>query len=211
MAPLSFEARSDRYNNLAMAFVDDPESLAAIDYGVHFTARSTAWKNGDVKNYRTTFFHINEPESGEDMPQELVVNLIGEVASEGSELGACGNAWLRPEQKITDKTSVKDVLVLKVPTASTPSLAILYENQIRTLEGVYEKVELPVPMVRAAVFVALFSLIQGPRPTRLPTAPLTRMKTMGPGQSPLFFPTNTGCALLLLLRLSLHSSRTPGP
>jgi hypothetical protein len=144
----SFPERSEHYNDIAMTLLDNPESLSAIDYGVHFTAKSSAWRNGDVKNYTTTFFPIEDPDaSNTDTPEELIINLVGEVASEGSELGACGNAWLRPTERITDKTSVKDVLVITVPTEATPSLAILYENQVRTLEGIYEKIELPVPKV----------------------------------------------------------------
>ena len=148
MAPLSFDQRSDRYDYLATILLDDPESLAAIDYGVHFTAQSSAWKSGNNKNYTTTFYPIDSsPGANTDTPQELVINLIGEVASKGSELGACGNAWLQPTDKVTDKTSVKDVLVLRVPSESTIALAVLYDNQIWTLEGVYQKVELPIPQV----------------------------------------------------------------
>lgn len=150
MTPLPFDQRSERYDNLATILLDDPESLAAIDYGVHFTAQSAAWKNGDNKNYTTTFYVIKntlDADTDADAPQELVVNLIGEVANEGSELGACRNAWLKPTEKIIDKSSVKDVLVLKVPTESTIALAVLYDNQIRTLEAVYEKIELPIPQV----------------------------------------------------------------
>ena len=157
MAPLPFEDRCERYDDIAMTLLDNHESLAAVDYGIHFTAQSTAWKNGDVKNFRTTFFPIDdEPGSRASTPQELVINLIGEVAAEGSELGARGNAWLRPDQKITDKMAVKDVLVLKMPTMPTRSLAILYENQIQTLEDLYEKIDLPVPLVRATAFPPLF-------------------------------------------------------
>ena len=156
--PLPFEDRTDRYNNLATALTDNPDFLAAIDYGTHFVARSTAWKNGDTKNFRTTFFPIStNPQSKEDTPQELTVSLVGEVAAEGCELSACGNAWLRPDQKITDHMAVKDVLVLKIPTMSTGPLAMLYENQIRTLEDLYENIILPAPTVRlAAAFLSLF-------------------------------------------------------
>ena len=157
MVPLSFEERSTRYDDLSMTLLDNPESLAAIDYGIHFTARSSAWRNGDATNHTTTFFLIDDKlESDTGVPEELVVNLIGKVTGEGSELGACGNAWLRPTEKITDKTSVKDVLMLRVPTEATPSLAILYESQIRTLEGIYEKVELPIPNVSLNYYQHVF-------------------------------------------------------
>ena len=159
MDPLSFAERSERYDDIAMTLLDDPESLSTVDYGVQFTARSSAWRNGDIKNYTTTFFPIDDTlASNTDIPQEFVVTIIGEIAAEGSELGACGNAWLRPKDKITDKTTVKDVLVLTVPTASTPSLAILYDNQVRTLEGIYDKAVLPVPKVRLLRCAYMFTM-----------------------------------------------------
>jgi len=169
--PLPFEDHADRYNNLATALMENPDFLAAIDYSAHFVARSTAWKNGDTKNFHTIFFPIStNPQSKEDMPQELTVSLVGEVAAEGCELSACRNAWLRPNQKITNHMAVKDVLVLKIPTMSTGPLAILYENQIRTLEDLCENIILPVPTVRLATAFPSPSLIFSPRPTRSPTA-----------------------------------------
>ncbi|KAF9781686.1 hypothetical protein BJ322DRAFT_1023056 [Thelephora terrestris] len=146
MPPLSFEERgsSGLYTQLATTFDERLDSLATVDYGIHFIGQSTAWRNGDVKNYRTTFYRTGKtPEEPTD--EELVVNIIGEVAREGSELSARGNAWLNPGQKIVDKNSVRDVLVLIQPTMATEQLEALYENQIRTIEDMDSKIVLPLP------------------------------------------------------------------
>lgn len=75
MAPLSFEERasSGRYDELALLFDENPESLAAVDYRTNFKASSRAWRSGSTKNFTTTFSNVEDPR------QELVVNLIGEV------------------------------------------------------------------------------------------------------------------------------------
>jgi len=168
MPPLSFEERatSGRYDKLAAMFDGATDSLATVDYGTHFTAYSTGWRDGDIKNYRTTFSATDQ--TPEEATEELVVNIIGEVAREGSELSARGNAWLRPNQKIVDKTSVRDVLVLALPMMATASLTILYENQIRTIEDMEDNVALPVPKVCAASS-HLSVLILSCRPPKSPT------------------------------------------
>ena len=110
MPPLSFEERatSGCYDKLALTFDENPDSLAAVDYGTHFTAESVTWRDGDIKNYRTTFIVMGQtPE--EDTNEEIVINIIGEVAREGSELGARGNTWLKRGQKIVDKSPVRDI------------------------------------------------------------------------------------------------------
>jgi hypothetical protein len=148
MPPLSYEERASPglYTQLATTFDEQPNSLATVDYGIHFSGQSTAWRNGDVKNFRTTFYQMGKtPEEPTD--EELVVNIIGEVAREGSELGARGNAWLNPGQKIMDKNSVRDILVLVQPTLATEPLEALYENQIRTIEDMESKITLPAPKV----------------------------------------------------------------
>ena len=160
MPPLSFEERatSGCYDKLAVTFDQKPDSLATVDYGTHFTTDFATWRDGDIKNHRTTFVPINESRE-EGTSEELVVNIIGEVAQEGSELGARGNAWLKRNQKILEKNSVKDVLVLTLPTMATPALTILYENQICTLEALEDTVTLPAPKVRVSSFVDLSLLI----------------------------------------------------
>jgi len=142
MAPLSFKDRVaiGRYDGLALLFDGDTESLAAVDYGTNFRASSRAWRAGDTKNFTTTFSLTEDPR------QELVVNLVAEVSADGTELSARGNAWLKADQVITDKMSVKDVLVLNVPTLATPSLQVIWDNQVRTLESIVEA-DLPVPLV----------------------------------------------------------------
>jgi hypothetical protein len=104
--------------------------------------------------------------AGCESRQELVVNLIGEVMREGTELRAKGNAWLKADDVITDKTSAKDVIVLKLPSLATLPLEILYENQICTLETVCHA-ELPVPtVVTFPVFPTFLSLMLVSRPRR---------------------------------------------
>ena len=141
MSPPSLEERvsSDCCDNLAITFDQSPDSLVTVDYSTHFIGQSVAWRNGDIKNYQTTFCLTGQTPK-EPTNQELVVNIIGEVAHEGSKLGARGNAWLKPGQKINDKTSVKDVLILVQPTMATESLVVLYENQIHTVGGVEDNV-----------------------------------------------------------------------
>jgi len=153
MAPLSFEERvaTGRYEELALLFGGDAESLATVDYETDFKASSRPWRSGDTKNFTTTFSFT------QDARQELVVNLIGEVSPEGTELSARGNAWLKADQVITDKTSVKDVLVLKVPTLATPSLRVIWDNQVQTLESVVDA-DLPVPLVRTSLAALALSL-----------------------------------------------------
>ena len=85
--------------------------------------------------------------SEEGTPRELVVNIIGEVAREGNKLGALGNAWLKPNKKLVNANSARDVLVLILPTKATESLEVLYENQICTIEELEDKIALPVPKV----------------------------------------------------------------
>ena len=159
MPPLSFEERatSGRYDELAVTFDEKPDSLATVDYGTHFTAESAAWRDGDIKNYRTTFVP-KDNSLGENTSEELVVNIIGEVAREGSELSARANSWMK-RGKILEKNSVRDVLVLTLPTMATPALAVLYENQICTLEALEESAVLPVPKVRVMSFTDLSLLI----------------------------------------------------
>ena len=142
MSPLSFEDRAatGRYDELARLFEGDTESLATTDYGTDFKASSRSWRSGDTKNFTTTFSLAC------DARQELIVNLIGEVSPEGTELSARGNAWLKADQIITDKTTAKDVLVLNVPTLATPSLKVIWDNQVQTLESVIDA-DLPVPLV----------------------------------------------------------------
>lgn len=166
MPPPSFEERatSGRYDQLAQIFNEGSDSLAAVSYGTDFTGHSTAWRNADVRNYRTTFLVLGQT-SEDDTADELVVNIIGEVAREGSELTACGNhTWMKPGQKIVDTTSVRDVLVLVLPTMATESLAILYENQICTIKDMEEKVSLPVPKVCAISFAYLLLFTPSHRP-----------------------------------------------
>ena len=163
MAP-SFEQRieSGLYNRLATLFDTPGESLATVDYGNHFTAQSTAWRSGDVINWRTTFLAKDQTSAeseAEDHPTEFQVNFIGEVANEGSELGAKGNAWLKPDQQIVDKMSIKDTLVLKCPSLATPAIQAIYNNQICTLEDMYESVKLPVAMVGVTIVTSLLFLI----------------------------------------------------
>ena len=152
MAPVSFEDRVDngRYDGLALLFDGDTESLATVDYGTSFKASSRAWRSGDTKNFTTTFSLTQDPR------QELVVNLIGEVSVDGTELTCRGNAWLKANQLISDKTSVKDILVLNAPSLATPALQVIWDNQVRTLESIIEA-DLPVPLVSVpAVFRTLF-------------------------------------------------------
>jgi len=169
----SFEQRTESglYDYLATLFGAPGESLATVDYNDHFTAQSTAWRVGDVKNWRTTFL-IKDPtqistelEADGDLPAsdlpagnppaEFEVNLIGEVANEGSELSATGNAWLKNDQQIVDRMSVKDTLVLKCPSMATPAIQTIYNNQICTLEDMYMSVELPVATVGAVITTSL--------------------------------------------------------
>jgi hypothetical protein len=142
MTPPSYQERADsgRYDDLAVMFDGNTESLATVDYGTDFKASSRAWRTGDTKNFTTTFSLTGDPR------QELVVNLIGEVSAEGTELSCRGNAWLKANQVITDKMSVKDVLVLTLPSLATPSLQVIWDNQLRTLESIVEA-DLPVPLV----------------------------------------------------------------
>ena len=142
MPALSFDERlgSGRYDTLASVFVDDPEALAAVDFGTHFNPESKPWPS-NPKNYSTTFSLVGESR------QELIVTLIGEVAKEGTELGPRGNAWIKAGGVILDKTPAKDVLVLKVPTLSPHALKVVFSNQVQTLEAIQEA-ELPVPLVR---------------------------------------------------------------
>ena len=151
MPPLSFEERatSGLYDRLAVSFDEKPDSLTTVDYGTHFIGRSAAWRKGDLKNYRTTFYLTGQP-SDEPTGQELVVNILGEVSREGCELGALGNAWLKPGQRIVDESNVKDVLVLIQPSMATPVLEALYENQTRTIQDMDSNIKLPVPRVCAA-------------------------------------------------------------
>lgn len=152
MPPLSFEARatSGLYDRLAVSFDEKRDSLATVDYGIHFVGQSAAWRNGDIKNHRTTFYLTDQP-SDEPTDKELTVNIIGEVSHEGCELGACGNVWLKPGQRIVDKDNVKDVLFLIQPSMATPALEALYENQVRTIQDLEDKIQLPVPKVRATL------------------------------------------------------------
>ena len=149
MPPLSFEERASSgcYDNLARIFDGSSDSLAKVDYDTHFTGKSSTWQSdGDAINHRTTFFLLDQT-SEEGTPRELVVNIIGEVAREGNKLGALGNAWLKPNKKLVDANSARDVLVLILPTKATESLEVLYENQIRTIEELEDKIALPVPKV----------------------------------------------------------------
>ena len=149
---MSFKDRVDkgRYDGLALLIDGDPESLAAVDYGTSFKASSRAWRSGDTKNFTTTFSLTQDPR------KELVVNLIGEVSADGTELSCRGNAWLKANQLISDKTSVKDILVLNVPSLATPALQVIWDNQVRTLESIIEA-DLPVPLVSSsAIFCTLF-------------------------------------------------------
>ena len=99
-----------------------------------------------------------EPEA-DDHPTEFQVNFIGEVANEGSELSAKGNAWLKPNQQIVDKMSIRDTLVLKCPSLATPAIQAIYNNQICTLEDMYKSVKLPVAKVGATIVTNLSFLI----------------------------------------------------
>ena len=145
MPALSFEERlgSGRYDDLASVFVDDPEALAAVDFGTHFSAESKPWPS-NPKNYSTTFSLVGESR------QELVVTLIGEVSKEGTELGPRGNAWIKAGGVILDKTPAKDVLVLKAPTLSPHPLKVVFSNQVQTLEAVREA-DLAMPLVCAVL------------------------------------------------------------
>ena len=84
----------------------------------------------------------------------MIVNIIGEVTREGSELGTQGNAWLKHGVKILNSSPIRDVLVLTLPAMATEPLEILYENQICTLNNVEEKVALPVPKVCIILFTS---------------------------------------------------------
>ncbi|KAF9642412.1 hypothetical protein BDM02DRAFT_3133104 [Thelephora ganbajun] len=139
MPALSFEERlvSGRYDDLASVFVDNPEALAAVDFGTHFNAESKPWPS-NPKNYSMTFSLVGESR------QELIVTLIGEVAKEGTELGPRSNAWIKAGGVILDRTSAKDVLVLKAPTLSPHALKVVFSNQVQTLEAIHEA-ELLVP------------------------------------------------------------------
>lgn len=152
MSILSFEdrAKSGRYDQLAGLFDGNPESLATVDIGTHFTPQVCPWHADDVKNYTTTFSVV-----GGESRQELVVNLIGEVATEGNELHAKGNAWLKADDAITDKTPAKDVIVLKVPSLATSAMKVLYENQLCTLDAIIEA-KLPVPAVSVSMLPNFF-------------------------------------------------------
>jgi len=174
MAPLSFEDRvaTGRYDGLALLFDGDTESLATVDYGIDFRASSRAWRAGDAKNFTTTFSLTGDPR------QELVVNLIGEVSADGTELSARGNAWLKPDQFITDKTTAKDVLVLNLPSLATPSLQIIWDNQVRTLESIVEA-DLPVPLVWSFMRCGALSLIISCRLRKFIVG-LDLQKTMAP-------------------------------
>ena len=180
MAPLSFEDRAatGRYNELAQLFDGDTESLATVDYETDFKASSRSWRSGDMKNFTTTF------SLAQDARRELVVNLIGEVSPEGTELSARGNAWLKADQVITDKTTAKDVLVLNVPTLATPSLKIVWDNQVQTLESVIDA-DLPVPLVRTPLALFVLSLTTPCRLRRLTVGPAL-LTTTEPRSSPRF-------------------------
>ena len=101
-----------------------------------------------------TFFLLDQT-SEEGTPRELVVNIIDKVAHEGNKLGALGNAWLKPNKKLIDANSARDVLVLILPTKATESLEVLYENQIRTIEELEDKIVLPVPKVYVTLSMCL--------------------------------------------------------
>jgi hypothetical protein len=163
----SFEDRvnSGLYDSLAVKFDSSVESLATVNFKQHFTSESAHWRVGDIKNYRTTFITVGES------PKELIVNLVGEIAREGCELGARGNTYLRTDDKITDKTGVRDLLVLVCPTMATAPLSILYENQLSTLESLFT---IPLPVATVSSFVSicfhlyLLTLVVRLRPTKLP-------------------------------------------
>ena len=135
------------------------------------------------------------------------MNIIGEVAREGSELSALGNTWLKRNQKILEKNSAKDVLVLVLPTMATPALTILYENQVCTLETLEDSVSLPAPKV-------CFTLLTTPPPLthhafrlapKLPTAFV--QPVLKGQQSSLLFRINFGYAFRTLIT---WSRRSPG-
>lgn len=162
-----------------MKFDTSAEALATVNFGQHFLSESSHWCNGDVKNFRTTFITC------EESPQEMVVTLVGEIAQEGCELGACGNAYVRTNNKIVDKTNVRDLLVLVCPTMATASLSVLYENQLSTLESLFD-IPLPVPMVSALDSIPLMlHLTPIDRPIELPVG-LTQQAIRGP-PSPLSY------------------------
>lgn len=179
----SFQDRADSgfYDNLAVKFDASDESLATVDFGKDFTSESVQWRNGDVKNYRTTFNTLGIS------PQEMVVTLIAEVAQEGSELGARGNTFLRSGSKITDKSNTRDLLVLVCPTLATGALAVLYENQLSTLELLFD-ISLPVPIVSINISTNSSSLILLDRRIKLPIGLAPQMNTGLP--SMLFCPRN---------------------
>lgn len=178
MAPLSFQERVDtgRYEELAPLFDEDSEALAVVDYGTNFKAASRAWRAGDTKNFTTTFSLTDDPR------QELVVNLIGEVSPDGTELSARGNAWLKANQVIVDKTSVKDVLVLNLPSLATPSLQVIWDNQVRTLESIIEA-DLPVPLVRLFLLLCTLLFTMPCRPRRSIAGHAPRTTTERPSLS----------------------------
>lgn len=148
MAVPSFEDRvtSGLYDDLAVKFDSSEESLAMVNFQEHFTSESTHWRVSNIKNFRTTFTTLGES------PQEMVVNLVGEIAQEGFELGARGNSHLHTDDKITNKTTVKDLLVLVCPTMAAAPLSILYENQLSTLELLFT-IPLPAPLVSSIIFI----------------------------------------------------------
>jgi len=112
--------------NLATALTDNPDFLTAIDYGTHFIARSTTWKNRNTKNFCTTLFPISANlQSRGNMLQELTISLVGEVVAKGCELSACRNTWLRPDQKITDHMFIKNVLVFRGESWSMEHFGLL--------------------------------------------------------------------------------------
>ena len=113
-----------QYEELTLLFDGDSKALAMVDYRTNFKAASRAWYAGDTKNFTTMFSITDDPH------QELVVNLISEVSADRTELSTHGNAWLKANQVIMDKTTTKDVLVLNLPSLATPSLQVIWDNQV---------------------------------------------------------------------------------
>lgn len=150
MPALSFTDRASEngiYHSIVPKIKEDKRSLTIIspaDDLIHVT--SLPWGNN---NFTTRFRYHNSKD-------EAVVHLFGETLglTDGTSLGALGGTTVQPgnvffliiwftwfnrdkTQIVDEKTTIRDVIVLDVPTVATKELENLYMDQVATLNTIY--------------------------------------------------------------------------
>ena len=139
------------YHSIHNLLQNDSHSLTRISPNKDLNSYdSNPW---GTNNNITTWFHFTGHR------EEAVVHLIGETlgAENGTTLGALGGTVKKPNlvfpfsvlhlmlsnlfkiQDINDSTTVRDVIVLDLPTMVTAEITKVYDHQIQTLNALYKK------------------------------------------------------------------------